>query len=92
MEHPHIPQSIALEIKYIPASNTRGAKVRVTCKRLGLNKFFSYDYSARGSYEQIEKALIDKGIVPSCVLDMGKGYVLVIPWSYCEQVMGFLSK
>lgn len=90
MEHPHIPQSIALEIKYIPP-NTRGAKVKVSCKRLDLNKVFSYDYSARGAYEQIEKALIDKGILPSCVLDMGKGYILVIPWNYREQVMEFLS-
>lgn len=92
MEHPYIPQSIALEIKYIPASNTRCARVRVSCKRLGLNKTFSYDYSARGAYEQIEAALIDSGILPSCVLDMGKHYILVIPWSYREQVQAFLSK
>lgn len=92
MDHPNIPQSIALETKYIPASNTRCAKVRVSCKRLGLNKAFSYDYSARGAYEQIEKALIDSGIMPSCVLDMGKTYVLVIPWSYREQVEALLSK
>jgi hypothetical protein len=92
MEHPYIPQSIALEIKYIPASNTRCARVRVTCKRLGLNKTFSYDYSARGAYEQIEKALIDKGIVPSCVLDMGKTYILVIPWAFYDQVKAFLAK
>lgn len=92
MDYPNIPQSIALEIKFFPPSNSRGAKVKVSCTRLVANKSFAYDYSARGAYEQIEKALIDKGILPSCVLDMGKAYVLVVPWQYREQVQAFLAK
>lgn len=72
MEIPYVPQSIALEIKFVPPSNSRGAKVKVSCARLGANKTFSYDYSARGAYEQIEAALVSAGILPACVLDMGK--------------------
>lgn len=91
MEYPHTPQSIALEIKYFGATNSKPARVKVTCKRLAANKSFSYDYSARGAYEQIERALIDKGIIPDSVLDMGKHYILVIPWGYREQVVDFLA-
>jgi len=92
MNYPDIPQSIALEIKFFGATNSRSARVKVTCQRLAANKSFSYDYSARGAYEQIEKALVEKGIVPACVLDMGKYYVLVIPWSFYEEVQTFLAK
>lgn len=88
---PNIPQSIALEIKYIGASNTMCGRVKVICKRLAANKTFSYDYSARGAYEQIEAALVEKGILPSCVLDMGKHYILVIPWSFYDRVIDFLK-
>ena len=89
---PYVPQSIALEIKFIPCTNTRGAKVKVSCARLVANKSFSYDHSARGAYEQIEAALVAAGILPACVLDMGKHYVLVIPWQYREAVQAFLAK
>lgn len=92
MNPPNIPQSIALQIKFFGATNSRSARVKVTCQRLAANKSFSYDYSARGAYEQIEKALVDAGIVPSCVLDMGKTYILVVPWSFYEQVNAFLAK
>lgn len=89
---PNVPQSIALQIKFCGATNSRSARVKVSCQRLGANKSFSYDYSARGAYEQIESALISKGIIPSCVLDMGKHYILVIPWQYRAEVLAFLAK
>lgn len=92
MEIPYTPQSIALEIKFFGPTNNKGSRVKVTCTRLGANKTFSYDYSARGAYEQIEAALVAAGILPACVLDMGKHYILVIPWSFYEQVKAFLSK
>ena len=92
MDHPNIPQSIALQIKFCGATNSKGARVKVTCQRLGANKSFPYDYSARGAYEQIESALIGAGILPACVLDMGKHYILVIPWQYRESVLAFLAK
>ena len=92
MNYPNIPQSIALEIKFVPPTNSKGARVKVLCQRLGANKSFSYDYSARGAYEQIEAALVEKGILPACVLDMGKTYILVIPWEFYEEVKAFLAK
>ena len=92
METPNIPQSIALQIKFFGATNSKAARVKVSCQRLGANKSFSYDHSARGAYEQIEKALVDAGIVPSCVLDMGKTYILVIAWAFYEKVNEFMGK
>lgn len=92
MNYPNIPQSIALQIKFFGATNSKGARVKVSCQRLGANKSFSYDYSARGAHEQIEAALVEKGILPSCVLDMGKTYILVIPWQYRVEVLAFLAK
>lgn len=91
MDYPNIPQSIALQIKFFGATNSRSSRVKVTCQRLAANKSFSYDYSARGAYEQIEKALVEKGILPSCVLDMGKHYILVIDWNYRESIIDFLK-
>ena len=92
MNYPNVPQSIALQIKFFGATNTKSARVKVSCQRLSANKSFSYDYSARGAYEQIEGALISAGIIPSCVLDMGKHYILVVPWSFYEHVKTFLAK
>lgn len=92
MDYPNIPQSIALQIKFFGATNSKGARVKVSCQRLGANKSFSYDYSARGAYEQIESALVSAGILPACVLDMGKHYILVIPWAFYDQVQAFLAK
>ncbi len=91
MDYPNIPQSIALQIKFFGATNSKSARVKVTCQRLAANKSFPYDYSDRGAYEQIEKALINNGILPTCVLDMGKHYILVIPWEFYDQVIDFLS-
>jgi hypothetical protein len=92
MNYPNIPQSIALQIKFCGATNSKGARVEVSCQRLGANKSFPYDYSARGAYGQIESALVSAGILPACLLDMGKHYILVIPWSFYEEVLTFMGK
>lgn len=85
-------QAIAMSVKYICPSNKRGSRVKVSCKRLALNKTFSYDYSARGAYEQIENALFSAGIPCESVLDMGKSYILTVNWSHRESVQKFLGK
>ena len=84
-------QSIALPIKFRGPTNNRGSRIGVSCKRLELNKTFSYDYSQRGAYEQVESALLGAGIQCACLLDMGDTYILVIDWSYREALTAFMA-
>lgn len=84
-------QSIALQIKFRGPTNNRGSRIKASCKRLSLNKTFSYDYSQRGAYEQLESALLNAGIPCQCLLDMGDSYILVIDWQYREALMAFMG-
>jgi len=84
-------QQIALSVKFLGPTNNRGSRIKVSCKRLSLNKTFSYSYAERGAYEQIEGALLKAGIPCAGLLDMVDSYILVIDWSHREAVTAFMA-
>jgi len=85
------PQCIALSVKFLGPSNHRGSRVKASCKRLSLNKTFSYKYEENGAVEQIEAALLRAGIPCQSLLDMGDHYILVIDWQYREALTAFMK-
>lgn len=85
------PQSIALSVKFLDPTNYRGSRIKTSCKRLSLNKTFSYKYEENGAVEQIEAALFRAGIPCQSLLDMGDHYILVIDWQYREALTSFMQ-
>lgn len=58
-------------VKYLPATNTKHARVKITDERHEVSKTIPYDYDCRDSYELAEKFLAEKSILVNG-LAMGK--------------------
>jgi hypothetical protein len=56
--------TIAVIVSYVPATNSKGSRVKIEIPRMNIRKFFSYDSFFNSSSDQVECWLIGMGATP----------------------------
>ena len=57
----NVERYLAFKVAYRGATNCRGSRILITCKRLGYRKAISYDYGVGDSLDQAIAALTKAG-------------------------------
>ena len=84
--------TIAVIVSYVPATNTKGSRVKIEIPRMNIRKFFSYDSLFNSSSDQVECWLTGMGAMPlfQAELEMRKHVFAVdfIHWDKLEFAFG----
>jgi hypothetical protein len=84
-------QALSIIVKYFGPTNTRGARIIITCPYLEKSKKVSYSHEYNGSLEQIEALLLDSGIPCLNWIEGEKFQILTIDWSHREKLISFFG-
>jgi len=77
---------LAVIVKYIPASDTKGSRVKMTLPRDKKSKTIAFDHEYNTSYQIAEAYLKGKGIEVKAEADMGEEHLLLIAWDYARKL------
>lgn len=72
---------IAATVKYIPASNSRGSRVKITLPRFNVSKTTPFDHQYNNSEDIAVAYLQANGIVINGSAELGDQSVLLIDWT-----------
>ncbi len=73
-------------VKYLPATNTKSARVKITDERHEVSKVIPYDSDCRDIYEMAEKFLAEKSISVNG-LAMGKNNCFLLSEDFTTQMV-----
>ena len=77
MEKEHL---LAVIVKYIPASETKGSRVKMTLPRYKKSKTIPFDHSFNTSYQIAENYLTINYISVKSEADLGDQHLLLVSW------------
>jgi len=83
MEKEHL---LAVIVKYIPATDTKGSRVKLTLPRYKKSKFISFDHSLNTSYQIAEAYLNANNISVKAEADLGEEHLLLVSWDYARKL------
>ena len=73
-------------VKYLPATNTKPSRVKITDERFGVSKTISYGFNSRDIYDEAEKFLAEKSISVNG-LAMGKNNCFLLSEDFKTQMV-----
>lgn len=70
----------ALVVKYLPATNTKGARIKMTHPQSGRSKVIPFDYNFTSAIDGAAEWLRGMGVQAEEIADLGKGvFALIFP-------------
>lgn len=78
IEMNYTPQTLAVEVKYLGATNNLGARVKLSSNLLKESITLNYDYSKNGVVEQAVELLESKGLVVASYMSIKDNYILSV--------------
>ena len=72
---------IAIEVKFLGATNSRGSRICLRLPRWKRSKLIPYRHECRDTEEGARSFLNEHGVTPDTLLDMDSHYVLACDWS-----------
>lgn len=78
---------IAIIVGFVPATNTKGSRVRLALPRFGgKRKLIDYDHAFQDTHENAEAWLAKAGVQTECFCDLGDEYGIICDWSQREAI------
>jgi len=85
--------SIAIIVSYVPATNTRGSRVKVEIPRMRIKKVFSLDHQFNSCADQIESWLYSFDIEINSQAELAKGnHAFLVSFGYWEKLANAFDK
>lgn len=90
--HTPIP-SIAIIVSYVPATNTKGSRVKVEIPRMRIKQTFPLDHMYNSCADQIESCLYSLGIEINSQAELAKGnHAFLVSFGYWEALVNAFAK
>ena len=85
--------SIAIIVSYVPATNTKGSRVKVEIPRMRIKKFFSLDHKFNSCSDQIESWLHDIQVEVNAQAELAKGsHAFLVSFGFWEALANAFGK
>lgn len=79
--NPDPEHKIAIVVKFLPATNSRGSRIGLSLPRWDNKaKRIPYNHECRDTESGARAWLAEKGVTPDTLLDLGTHYVLACEW------------
>ena len=86
-------QSIAIIVSYVPATNTKGSRVKVEIPRMRIKRFLSLDHKYNSCADQIESWLFSSEIEINSQAELDKGkHIFLVSFGYWEALANAFGK